>query len=188
MKLSKNTFILLILTCLATSNVSATLIGDTIDWRWENCCGNTVFFESALVIEGSSELFKDFGAFNVTSDVEESSIHVTIEGSGFSGLTIINFWEDLDWLNQPGGYITNATGAGNTSGVKSGSGILNFGDDWVSFQTFISVETSGFVYDYWIDIETSHPIPEPRTPALFLVAFSGWVLLRHGKKRFRRIQ
>lgn len=175
-------YFLLVFIYFISGQASATLIGDTVDWRVENCCGDTVLTNTSLVVEGASEFFWDQGKFTVTSDIEESSIHVLIEGSGFDALTIVNFWEDLDWSNSPAASITNVAGIESSSGV-TGSGILGFGDDWVSLQTFINVDRNGFSYDMWIDLETTQSASEPATFALLSVALVGLGFVRRKNNR-----
>jgi len=161
----------------------ASLIGDTVTWRLENCCGSTFFTASAVVNASATPEFSTIlGPTSATSNVGANFLDLLVTGMGFDSLTLLVNWEGLDWVDIPTGRIAEAT-----SEVTASSGILLGGDDQPTFTdhsvrlpVFMDVGRSGFARAWRITLDASTSVPEPSTLMLLGVGLAALGVWRRG--------
>ncbi len=164
-------------TLIVYSNASASLIGDTINARWQ--FGN-IFDDNQNFLVGLGSEGQWLNMVNI--DISGSAINIDYP-SGIAqqiGGTIWTF-SSLEWVGPEGpGKITSVTPS--TNWVNWNNNFVSFGDDYIRIDflnTVLFGEAGNFLS---LRIEAAHVgLPEPSTLGLISIGLAGIAWARRRK-------
>ena len=154
--------IVTLVSSLICVSASASLIGDTINARWQ--FGATDLNDDFVVgpgIEGNPWL-------GIYLDISESAISIDVVDDGATGIveTVVWTFSSLDWVGTPG-VIVDVTPS--TNWVDWSDDFVTFGENFVRVEFLNDVSFDASNDFLFLDIEATH-IPEPTAAVLAVAA------------------